>query len=287
MAAIFAAIDPPSVRGLVLLSTPLCFELGSCRFRDALVAVAPRTPSVTQIVPGSLLSQLSVMASPESFLWSRLIDAALSIGDPAYWRSMLGSSAGRWTNFPFPGGWSTRPFSGSIAKTAFAPELSRSGIKSSDLRRSDFPCLRSSIPPTQSHRRDRSCPASMPCQGATPASSNIQARSASVSSTSWATGTRGGLARHHLVVAYPGMRRKGFAPMRPDFVPGEGQRSRAAMSGAEGTTDARRAPLEGNLAPFRPLADASRVVSGGWKPAARQSALRRQGCADSGRSRGP
>jgi hypothetical protein len=43
------------------------------------------------------------------------------------------------------------------------------------------------------------------------------------------------------------MRRKGSASMRPDFVPGEGHRSRAAMSGAEGTTDARRAPSEGNL----------------------------------------
>jgi hypothetical protein len=45
--------------------------------------------------------------------------------------------------FPSPGGSFTRPFSGSIAKTAFAPELSRSGIRSSDLRRSGFPCLRS------------------------------------------------------------------------------------------------------------------------------------------------
>jgi polyhydroxyalkanoate synthase len=103
MAAIFAAIDPPSVRGLVLLSTPLCFEPGSCRFRDALVAVAPRTPSVTEIVPGSLLSQLSVMASPESFLWSRLIDAALSIGDP---RALaLHARVERWAldEFPLPG----------------------------------------------------------------------------------------------------------------------------------------------------------------------------------------
>src|ERR1700746_1523771 len=62
MAAIFAAIDPPSVRGLVLLSTPLCFEPGGCRFRDALAAMAPPNLSMMEIVPGSLLTQLSMMA---------------------------------------------------------------------------------------------------------------------------------------------------------------------------------------------------------------------------------
>jgi polyhydroxyalkanoate synthase subunit PhaC len=82
LAAIFAAIDAPSVRGLVLLSTPLCFEPGSSRFRDALVAMAPPSLAVMDIVPGSLLTQLSMMASPETFLSSRLIDAALSVGDP-------------------------------------------------------------------------------------------------------------------------------------------------------------------------------------------------------------
>jgi polyhydroxyalkanoate synthase len=82
MAAIFAALDLLSVRALVLLSTPLCFAPGSWGFRDALVAMAPSGLAAMQIVPGSLLSQLSVMASPETFLWSRLTDAALSIGDP-------------------------------------------------------------------------------------------------------------------------------------------------------------------------------------------------------------
>ncbi len=103
LAAIFAAIDPPSVRGLVLLSTPLCLDPGSSRFRDALVAMGPPTFSVMEIVPGWLLSQLSVMASPETFLWSRLIDAALSMGDP--WALALHARVERWAldEFPLPG----------------------------------------------------------------------------------------------------------------------------------------------------------------------------------------
>ncbi|HEX3521118.1 MAG TPA: alpha/beta fold hydrolase [Stellaceae bacterium] len=103
LAAIFAAFDPSSVRGLVLLSTPLCFAPGSCRFRDVIIAMAPPTPSAIEVVPGSLLSQLSVMASPETFLWSRLVDAALSMGDR---RALaLHVRVERWAldEFPLPG----------------------------------------------------------------------------------------------------------------------------------------------------------------------------------------
>ena len=82
LAAVFAASDPRSIRGLVLLATPLCFEPGSSRFRDAIVAMAPPAVSAMDIVPGSLLSQLSAMASPETFVWWRAIDACLSMGDP-------------------------------------------------------------------------------------------------------------------------------------------------------------------------------------------------------------
>ena len=82
LAAIFAALDPQRVRGLVLLGAPLCFQPGSSQFRDALVALAPLSLPESDIVPGVIVSQLSAMASPGSFIWSRLIDAALSIGDP-------------------------------------------------------------------------------------------------------------------------------------------------------------------------------------------------------------
>jgi polyhydroxyalkanoate synthase subunit PhaC len=82
LAAIFGALQPQSIKGLVLLSAPLCFQPGVSRFRDAIVAMAPSSLSDTDVVPGSLLSQLSALASPETFLWSRLLDATLSSGDP-------------------------------------------------------------------------------------------------------------------------------------------------------------------------------------------------------------
>jgi polyhydroxyalkanoate synthase len=56
-----------------------------------------------EVVPGSLLSQLSVMASPETFLWSRLVDAALSMGDRG--ALALHVRVERWAldEFPLPG----------------------------------------------------------------------------------------------------------------------------------------------------------------------------------------
>ena len=84
-AAIFASLDPGRIRGLVLLSAPLCFQPGVSRFRDAIVAMAPASLSKTGVVPGSLLSQLPALASPETFVWSRLLDAALSSADPLAW----------------------------------------------------------------------------------------------------------------------------------------------------------------------------------------------------------
>lgn len=83
LAAIFCALEPRSARGLVLLGAPLCFEPGSSRFRDALVAIVPSTLAEDGAVAGSLLSQVSVTASPYEFLWSRWIDAAFSLGDPS------------------------------------------------------------------------------------------------------------------------------------------------------------------------------------------------------------
>ncbi len=103
LAALFAASDPSSVRGLVLLSAPLSFEPGSCRFREAIVAMAPPTLFAIEIVPGSLLSELSVMATPETFVWSRLVDLGLSIGDPH--ALTLHARVERWAldEFPLPG----------------------------------------------------------------------------------------------------------------------------------------------------------------------------------------
>lgn len=103
LAAIFAALDPTSIAGLVLLASPLCFNPGSSSFRDALVAMASSTISPAEIVPGSLLSELSAMASPETFVWSRLFDAALSLRDPR--AANLHARIERWAldEFPLPG----------------------------------------------------------------------------------------------------------------------------------------------------------------------------------------
>jgi len=83
LAAIYCALEPRSVKGLVLLGAPLCFEPASSRFRDALVALVPEEFSETKVVAGSLLSWISAIASPHTFVWSRWMDAALSLGDHA------------------------------------------------------------------------------------------------------------------------------------------------------------------------------------------------------------
>jgi polyhydroxyalkanoate synthase len=82
LAAIHAVIAPERVRGLVLLSAPLCFQPGSSRFRDAIVALTGPYALAADRVPGALVSQLSALACPETFVWERLADALLSTGDP-------------------------------------------------------------------------------------------------------------------------------------------------------------------------------------------------------------
>ena len=82
LAAIYGAFLPESIRGLVLLGAPLCFEPSKNQFRDALVSLVPSEISDTDPFPGSLLSHASALASPGAFVWSRLMDAAMSIADP-------------------------------------------------------------------------------------------------------------------------------------------------------------------------------------------------------------
>lgn len=82
LAAIFAALEPQMLGGLVLLGAPLCFQPNTCQFRDALVALIPSDLSEMKVVPGSLLSHICAFASPRTFIWSRLMDAAQSFSDP-------------------------------------------------------------------------------------------------------------------------------------------------------------------------------------------------------------
>jgi polyhydroxyalkanoate synthase subunit PhaC len=81
LAAIYAAITPGTIGGLVLLGSPLCFRPNESSFRDALVSLVPAPASDADPYPGSILSQASAAASPHTFVWSRLMDAALSAAD--------------------------------------------------------------------------------------------------------------------------------------------------------------------------------------------------------------
>jgi polyhydroxyalkanoate synthase subunit PhaC len=81
LAAIYTATAPETVGGLVLLSSPLCFRPDEGSFRDALVSLVPDRVWGSEPYPGSVLSQVSAAASPDTFVWSRLMDAALSAVD--------------------------------------------------------------------------------------------------------------------------------------------------------------------------------------------------------------
>jgi polyhydroxyalkanoate synthase subunit PhaC len=83
LATIYCAMTPRSVKGLVLLGAPLCFEQKSSPFRDSLVALIPEELPESQVVAGSLLSQIGAAVSPNTFVWLRWMDAALSLADPA------------------------------------------------------------------------------------------------------------------------------------------------------------------------------------------------------------
>jgi polyhydroxyalkanoate synthase len=81
LAAILACLEPASLRGLVLVSSPLCFARGLSRFGDALADMELPQISDADIVSGAFISQLSAIAAPDTFIWSRVIDAAMSVTD--------------------------------------------------------------------------------------------------------------------------------------------------------------------------------------------------------------
>jgi polyhydroxyalkanoate synthase subunit PhaC len=83
LAAIAAGLQPESIQRLVLLGAPLCFKSSTSRFRDAIAAMDPSTLCEMKVVPGSFLSQVSAMASPETFIWSRLRDAVDNMANPS------------------------------------------------------------------------------------------------------------------------------------------------------------------------------------------------------------
>lgn len=99
----FAASDPRAPAALVLLSAPLCFGERVCPFRDALVALAPVSPSEREPVAGSMLTLASVLASPQTFVWSRLADLFASLADPPGLAAHLRVTRWALDEVPLPG----------------------------------------------------------------------------------------------------------------------------------------------------------------------------------------
>jgi polyhydroxyalkanoate synthase len=105
-AAIFAALRPEHVKGLVLLGTPLHFgpDVGPI---DAMVAAAPRAQTLTKgmgRVPGSFITRAAVTATPSAFAWDRWMDRMLSLSFPDPQAMLTYVRVERWTldEFPLP-----------------------------------------------------------------------------------------------------------------------------------------------------------------------------------------
>ena len=97
LAAIFAALHPERVRGLVLLGAPLCFGPGIGVF-GPVVATAPPSPLLTALlgnVPGSFLDMVSFAAAPVTFGPSRWLDWLASLPDSQTLQTHL--RVERWT----------------------------------------------------------------------------------------------------------------------------------------------------------------------------------------------
>ena len=105
LAAMFACLHPDKVRALVLLEAPLHFGDGGGCFAP-LIDAATDTHAIAQAfrhVPGSFLSAMSALASPQAFQWERLCDRYLSMAHPETWTTHF--RVERWTHdeFALPG----------------------------------------------------------------------------------------------------------------------------------------------------------------------------------------
>ncbi|HJV52248.1 MAG TPA: alpha/beta fold hydrolase [Noviherbaspirillum sp.] len=96
-AAIYAALRPERVAGLVTLETPLHFGDAAGSFFP-LLAFGPRAPDVARwfdAIPGSVLNQISITASPSSFQAERYADFVASLDS---WENLQGHwQVQRWT----------------------------------------------------------------------------------------------------------------------------------------------------------------------------------------------
>lgn len=84
LAAIFAALHPARVRGLVLLGAPLHFGPDAGPF-GLLTSLAPRASVPADLpegVPGSFLDLVSAVTAPVTFVWAQWLDWPSSLGNP-------------------------------------------------------------------------------------------------------------------------------------------------------------------------------------------------------------
>jgi Poly(3-hydroxyalkanoate) synthetase len=96
-AALFSALYPERVKGLILIGAPVHFAQNVGAF-GPIVSRAPGTQAVSAFlgnVPGSALSIISALCDPATFVWSRWIDFVSSAQDPEALRTHL--LVERWT----------------------------------------------------------------------------------------------------------------------------------------------------------------------------------------------
>lgn len=83
LAAIFAALHPQQVQGLILLGAPLAFGSRTGAFGPATTAAPPVELLTAMLgnVPGTVLDLLALSASPHTFLYDRTADLLRSLPD--------------------------------------------------------------------------------------------------------------------------------------------------------------------------------------------------------------
>jgi len=102
LAAIFTALHPERVRGLVLLEAPLAFGENAGALAPVVAAAPPAgaVRSAFGTVPGSFLTAVSVSAAPDTFAGEVWRDRLASLADPQDAR--LHSRVVRWALDEFP-----------------------------------------------------------------------------------------------------------------------------------------------------------------------------------------
>lgn len=89
LAALFAALHPERVRGLVLIETPLAFSAGTNAFDPWVRAIRDTQLLTVGNVPGTILNVMATTASPTTFVWARYLDCVASILDTECLRTHL------------------------------------------------------------------------------------------------------------------------------------------------------------------------------------------------------